>query len=244
MSFQSAKELLSRGELDAAESTFLALTNDPQSRAEACYGVGFVRYTAGDHKAAAEWFQQCLTAEPNHQNALFYLADLHERSGDRDRAVQLFARVLMINPRHASALERLTNAGRPVPAAAQQPRPPVAPQSPDGGASNAKPPRSPSSPNSAVGIAQHVRLQPVPWRGKPAAQQSLTLRVELRDRNGNPAGILGLELRGHEIRGTVENGDWVEILQPPPAGGSQIKSLRNLTTGEAVTAKNRWFMAQ
>jgi hypothetical protein len=98
------------------------------------------------------------------------------------------------------------------------------------------PPRPPSSTKSTVGIARQIRRQSVPYRGNPGAQQMLAFRVEVVDASGMQAGVLGVELRGHDIRGNVEDGDWVEITERLSRDG-RIKSFMNLTTGQEVRRK-------
>jgi len=170
----------------------------------------------------------------------------------------LFARVLTLNPRHAGALRRLTQVagetgftssteaashplgfrdnGNPIqPTAPPRPeyRPPVAPTAPRRPV--ARPPRAPSSSRSIIGIAEQVRLQPVPFNGQPAAKQSLTFRVAVMDRNGHRQGIIAVEMRSFRIQGNVENGDWVEL--PKVSRSGKVTSFRNLSTGGHIRTR-------
>jgi len=98
------------------------------------------------------------------------------------------------------------------------------------------PPRPPSSSRSVVGIARQVRRQSVPYRGNPGAWQLLTFRVDVVDARGNLLPPHAVELRGNEVLGNVEEGDWVEIDERPDRHG-RVKSFVNLTTGARVRRK-------
>lgn len=96
-----------------------------------------------------------------------------------------------------------------------------------------------------VGIARSVSKGVGPYRGKPAALQVLTFRLETYDENDNPGPLLGVEMRGTEIVGTLENGDWVLITERvKPGEGCRPKEVQNLTTSERVRSKRHFFMAQ
>jgi hypothetical protein len=73
----------------------------------------------------------------------------------------------------------------------------------------------------------------VPYQGRAAAHQLLTFRVDAIDENRNNIGTVGIELRDFDIRGNVEDGDWVEITEQLEEGG-RIKSFMNLSTGTEV----------
>jgi hypothetical protein len=83
-----------------------------------------------------------------------------------------------------------------------------------------------------VGRATLVKLQPVPFNGTPGAKQKVTFRLDVADSNGNYSRSVGIEMRSFNIRGTVENGDWVEINRISEVG--KVKSFGNLTTGQRV----------
>jgi hypothetical protein len=108
-----------------------------------------------------------------------------------------------------------------------------------------KPPHDPGDLSAMVGIVRNLSKGVGPYRGKPAALQIWAFRVETYDEHGNPGELMGVEMRGHEIRGTLDNGDWVEISERPRSGGGyRPKTVRNLTTNDVVKARMRWLMAQ
>lgn len=80
-----------------------------------------------------------------------------------------------------------------------------------------------------------MKLQAVPFNGTPGAKQALTFRVDVADSNGNYVRSVGVKMRSFSIRGTVENGDWVEIGKI--SGVGKVKSFHNLTTGQRVKAR-------
>jgi hypothetical protein len=104
------------------------------------------------------------------------------------------------------------------------------------------PPRQPTSWQSLVGVARQVRHQSAPHRGRPAAHQLLTFRLVTVDQTGRVGNQVALELRGHDIIGNVEEGDWIEVSGRIKEGG-RVKSLTNLTTGSTVRSKSSIFTA-
>ena len=93
---------------------------------------------------------------------------------------------------------------------------------------------------------KQLKKTAVPWAGRPAAAQSWTFRLELRGADyGAPPTLVGVEMRGHEVSGTLENGDWVEISEHPKPGRVYLpKVLRNLSDGGVVRSKFRIFLAR
>jgi hypothetical protein len=69
----------------------------------------------------------------------------------------------------------------------------------------------------------------------------LTFRLDAYTRGGDgPTDTYGVELRSHEVRGSIADGDWVEM--PPafnPRKPGKIKECLNLTTNERVFTKYR-----
>jgi hypothetical protein len=80
-----------------------------------------------------------------------------------------------------------------------------------------------------------VKLQAVAFNGTPGAKQSLTFRLDMADDDGNLVRSVGVEMRSFHVRGTVENGDWLEIDKMSRTG--KVKSLSNLSTGQRVKAR-------
>jgi hypothetical protein len=125
-------------------------------------------------------------------------------------------------------------------AEAQAASPAQAPASP-----SPRPRHESADPSATVGTVRNLSKGVGPYRGKPAALQIWTFRVETYDEQGNVGELMGVEMRGHEITGTLDNGDWVEIKERPKRGGGcRPKKVRNLTTNDLIEARYRWFMAQ
>jgi len=259
MNLDDAKALLEQGRLAEAQAAYQQLSGDPRLRAQCFYGLGLISLKKQDLSSAHSWLSKTVDEDPRHLNARFYLGEMAASRGDKGLATRLYAEVLALNPQHVGALKRITSVNAPVavagshPAASSPPpaigigraptRPvpsepppqPVAPpssQSLQAVGSLGAPPSPPSSKRSLVGRARLVKLQAVAFNGTPAAKQSLTFRLDVADNNGNLARSLGIEMRGFHVRGSIENGDWVEVYDISKTG--KVKSCRNLSTGQQV----------
>jgi tetratricopeptide (TPR) repeat protein len=230
----SARTLLEQGDFDGAEFIYRQMLQRSAEDPDALYGLGLVCYSRRNLGDAEHWFRQSLQRRPESQQALYYLGEIAALKGDKSSAISLFARILVLNPAHSGALDRLSrlalasNAGQ-----AAKTAPASGPQT----VTPRRPPRPPSSQDSIVGIARHIQNRVVPYRGRAAAHQLLSFRVEIIDQNGMIIGAIGIELHDFDIRGTVDEGDWVEITERPKDGG-RIKSFMNLSTGTLV--KGTW----
>lgn len=268
MDITFARQLLERGRVSEAEAAFKELTRHATERAAALYGLGFIKHLQKDYNSAEAFFEESIKVDARSSNSFYYLGDIAIRRGDGERAIFMFAKVLTLDPRHAGALRRLSELGNqaltpmtdasgsvtpsrdavagsshdtsekvqhPIIAsasAAQSPKP-----------ETIRPPRAPSSDESIVGIARNVRRQVVPWRGKPAANQLLSFRLEVVSKDGSRRPMISVQMQNFEILGNVEEGDWIE-LNEPFQDGNRVKSFNNLTTGERVISKRKIFMAQ
>jgi tetratricopeptide (TPR) repeat protein len=245
MNLVYARQLLETNRLSEAEAAYSQLCETEDSAAEALYGLALVNYAKGDYNACVAYLERRLTLDPLEQNSLYLLADIAARHGDHDRAIALLAKILAINPRHAAAhtgLVRLAAVRFNQPAPAVPAAPAVAPRTNGPMAQmTQQPPRPPTSPRSLVGIARGVRRQLVPWRGRPAAHQSLMFRLDCFAMNGKFIQTVGLEIRGFEIAGNLEDGDWIEVITPIKDG--RVEVVRNLTTDERVANKKKIFTA-
>jgi len=239
MSISDARQLLEGGRIDQAEQAYKQMARRPELKAQAFYGLGLICLRRKDVVAARDWFTRSVQANPDEENSRFYLATIAANSGNVDEAIRLFAQVLIVNPRHAGALARLTKISfGPGPVSST-----VTPGGPARVAgvrassrpTSLRPPRPPSSAAAVVGIAKHVKMQPVPFNGQPAAKQSLTFRVEVIDQHGMHIRTVGVEMRNFTIRGSVDEGDWVEIKDV--RDGGRVKEVHNLTTGTRVLSK-------
>jgi tetratricopeptide (TPR) repeat protein len=264
----SARQLLERGRVSEAEAAFKELTRHPTERAAALYGLGYIKLLQKDYGSAQVFFEESLKVDARNSNSLYYLGDIAIRRGDRERAIVMFSKVLTLDPRHVGALRRLSDLGNEarapmtdapgsvgprrdaVPGSShdtsvkgQQPAMASAPATQSPKPEPIRPPRAPSSNRSIVGIARNVRRQVVPWRGKPAANQLLSFRLEVVAKDGSRGPMISIQMQNFEILGNVEEGDWIE-LNEPFKDGNRVKSFINLTTGERVISKRKIFMAQ
>jgi tetratricopeptide (TPR) repeat protein len=243
-----AEQLFGSGRLDEAERELMVLLGS-ELRAEALYGLAMISSKRGDAVRTRSLLEQCLGVKRTHPDALYNLGRVHLADGNRQAAVALFAEALSYAPAHRAALGALVsvaatngNSGQGAgPPAGEDPRVSLPTMAP---APVVRPPHSPTDPSSIVGVATYLAKGVGPWRGKVAAVQIWTFRVQTYDQDGSPQGLIGVELRGHDISGTLENGDWVEIGRDScNGGGCHPKEIRNLSTNEAVKARMRWFMA-
>jgi hypothetical protein len=95
----------------------------------------------------------------------------------------------------------------------------------------ARPPRAPG-PGQRLGRAQGVQTR-VEGHGRETSSETvLTFRILDAD-GGQPAEV---ELRGRTLSGSVQEGDWVELLDRRATSGRyEVDRLTNLTTGSEVT---------
>jgi tetratricopeptide (TPR) repeat protein len=240
-----ANQLLTQGQHAQAEQIYnwaADNTTDAPVRSAAAYGLGLLRLNSGDESGANSQFLEAFRFDESNANACHYLGVLAHRAKNNEAAKTWFARAIVANPKHqgavaelcriAQAEEQLGIASAPAPRLEQPPSPAARPL----------PPHQPSSPSAVIGIARQVRQQVVPWRGKPAAMTQLTCRVETYSHSGEgPLGLISVELRSHEVHGTLVDGDWVELAEADATARKPIKELINLTTGEPIYSKYRVF---
>jgi hypothetical protein len=260
---RAAEELYAEGRLKASEAAFGALLRS-EVRAEALYGLGRISYEANDLGRAQALFEQSLGVERRSPDTLYYLGRTLLARGAASKAIAYLAEALAYQPDHEPARRELaslvasaaasadTRGAESQPALAEEPEAvaaavsgwPGAAASPSSqGADATGPPRPPKDAGALVGVVTQLAKGVGPWRGRPAAAQIWTFRLEQRDSGGaESAGIVAVELRGHEITGALENGDWVEISErPKPGQGCRPKELRNLTADDLVRSRWRWF---
>ncbi|MFI5793155.1 hypothetical protein [Streptomyces sp. NPDC051677] len=63
-------------------------------------------------------------------------------------------------------------------------------------------------------------------------------RLEMRNREGRPIGLVPVEMRGDLFEGAVNDGDRVKATGRARNGTLRVKQLRNLTTGAEVSARS------
>jgi tetratricopeptide (TPR) repeat protein len=230
-----AHALYSSGQLDRSEQAFTALL-DTRFRPGALYGLAMIAWKRGDPARSRALLEQSLGVDRRNPELLCDLARMRLADGDRDGAIALLGEALSYQPSHRAALGELVALGEAGPAASPA-QTPVA--------TIPRPPHQPNSSDSLVGTVNHVVRSVGPYRGSPAALQILTFRVQTYDGAGSPGEVVGVTMRGTEITGTLEEGDWVEIEDRPRSGeGAQPKEVRNLTVNDVVKAKMAWIMTR
>jgi hypothetical protein len=230
-----AHALYTGGQLDQSEQAFAALL-DTRFRPGALYGLAMIAWKRGDPARSRALLEQSLGVDRHNPELLCDLARMRLADGDRDGAIALFGEALSYQPSHRAALGELVALGEASPTETRAQTPVAA---------IPRPPNEPTSPDSLVGTANHVVRSVGPYRGSPAALQILTFRVQTYDGGGSPGEVVGVTMRGTEITGTLEEGDWVEIEDRPPSGeGAQPKEVRNLSVNDVVRAKKAWIMTR
>lgn len=184
------------------------------------YEAGDAARRAGELERALEAYRQAVAIDPTHANAVYRLGELALANGEREQADALFRRALTLHPGHAWAQKRLD-------AMAAEQVPPVKKSDPPAhGPAHA--PRG----TGLVGVVESVRRSQEAYEVRSGSRPVLSIRVRT-DRGGSGARLVAAEMRGKNIRGVVDPGDWVEF----PAAwrpGARLKSLHNLTTGGEV----------
>lgn len=252
---QRAQSLLETGRIDESEEAFTQLLTG-EHRGAALYGLAMVALRRGQSDRALALFEQSLGVNRKNANALYYIGRIQSSLGRQHIAVAAFGEALSQNPTHQGAIDELAKllTGNATAEAAHD-EPHAGDRTGEDGEGSPYSPRADSTPprvkaslssGATVGIVRNLMKGVGPWRGKPASLQIWTFRLELCDSDGNATGdVLGVEMRGHEITGSLDNGDWVEISErPTPGEGLRPKTLRNLTTSDVVKSKMRWLMAQ
>lgn len=224
----TAQQLYANGQYSESEQSFRLLL-ETDLRGEALYGLALIAARRGDEPRARALLEQSVGVNRSNPAALYELARRAATDGQRDAAVGLLAETLLHDARHRGALEELVNLAQAEAANGPKAPPVVTPT---------RPPGEPTSPSSLVGVVSGLSKTVGPHRGSPAAAQIWEFRVQKFDTDGTPGAVEGVMMRGREINGTLQNGDWVEIIEPPEDGvGYRPHELRNLTLNAIVTAK-------
>lgn len=92
----TAKELANKGELKEAEAVCRSYLATHHMDAEGHFLLGAIRHARGDEQEAEECFNKTVYLEPQHEDALMYLALLAEKRGDKEQASQLRKRLKRI----------------------------------------------------------------------------------------------------------------------------------------------------
>lgn len=180
--------------------------------ADEWYTIGDAALRAGNIPEATAAFRSAVEAKPSHANAIYRLAEIARAAGDVPGAFELLEQTLALNPAHAGAKKLVAKLQAAGPPASE----PSAPPCPPSGA-------------GIAGIAETVKRMTEPFRLRHGASQVLSIRMRTRVGPAPVGQLVAVELRGHRIRGSIENGDWVEM----PAGwqpGTRVRHIRNLST--------------
>jgi tetratricopeptide (TPR) repeat protein len=102
-----AKQLLNEGKLEESAAAFRDALRDAALKADAQYGIGYIKLQSGDLEAASGAFRTCLNANPKHANAAYQLGLIAEREHQPDIAQAYYQRAVKSNPDHKSALRKL-----------------------------------------------------------------------------------------------------------------------------------------
>jgi hypothetical protein len=106
------------------------------------------------------------------------------------------------------------------------------------------PPRAPRKADSIVGIVDALAYRTEAAGRSMNARTIYNFRLRVVDREGTEKELLGVEIRGLGFKGSLNNGDWVEIersAQKRPGEAITTHKLRNLTTGGDVEGRRFRF---
>jgi hypothetical protein len=197
------------------------------------YEKGDAALRAGQYDEADEAFRDALVIEPRHTNALYRLGELALFRGEVDIAEDLFRQTLAVDPAHAWARKKLDRMSQrksaPSPSAKTKPAKAAA----------TLPTYDPVGPG-IVGTVQSVRRFSENYQLKQGTRPVWAIRVRKQRPGDLPGNPIAAEMRGNQIRGELNTGDWVQF----PAGwvpGKKLVVLRNLTTGGEVRVARRWL---
>ncbi|MCX6955324.1 MAG: tetratricopeptide repeat protein, partial [Verrucomicrobia bacterium] len=166
-------------------------------------------------------------------NALLRLADIAASTGETRLAISLYSRVLVQNPDSSRAISGIAKLSGSTEPASQVAAPKQATTPPTSG-----PTYPPRFQNSLVGVVTDLHKSNAPWRGRMGAIVVWQFRV-VANEEGRPRPAVGIEMKGDDISGLLQNGDWVEIdEQPQPGRTLRPKRVWNLSDGSVV--KRTW----
>ncbi|MFI1506070.1 hypothetical protein [Streptomyces sp. NPDC020597] len=92
---------------------------------------------------------------------------------------------------------------------------------------------------TVYGVARQVRMRTEVSGSDGEVNTTVVcdFRLEMRDREGRPVGLVPVTMRGDLFEGAVDDGDRVRATGRVKNGTLRVKKLRNLTTGAEVTAR-------
>lgn len=92
---------------------------------------------------------------------------------------------------------------------------------------------------TVYGVARQVRMRTEVSGsdGDVGTTVVCDFRLEMRDREGRPVGLVPVQMRGDVFEGAIGDGDRVRATGRVRNGTLRVKRLRNLTTGAEVSAR-------
>jgi tetratricopeptide (TPR) repeat protein len=102
-----AFELLDGQKYAEALAIFCRLISEGRAMGESLYGLALVNLARKDVIAAKRLLEGCLTSQPGHANACYYLGHISESLNERDAAIVRYQQAIQFNPQHSGALARL-----------------------------------------------------------------------------------------------------------------------------------------
>ncbi|MHC0430871.1 tetratricopeptide repeat protein [Streptomyces sp. O3] len=217
-----ARTLFHQKRYAEAKPLFAQLTDHSAHAAEGLYGLGMVALVGGDLADAEARFNGCLLSRPGHDRALAGLGRIAERRGDASAALKFYA----------DAADRGNASARKALARLRQSTTPPAGQHPSTRPGQGDTPPLARQPSGTGVVGQITCLQ---QRQEPRLRKTpltvITFRVEQRSDDGTKLPLVPVELRGEKHKGSLSNGDWVEVTHP----GKARQNVMNLTTGEKVS---------
>jgi tetratricopeptide repeat protein len=225
---EQAKTLYKEGKWAESEAAYERLIASGSDVVEGFYGVGLVRGSMHDWDAAFASFENALLHDPRHANAFYQLGFLTEQRGDLQEATKYYREALSVNPQHRGAQTRLGRLSL-----RREPG-----RSPWRSSTLWRP--TPAG-DAVVGVVRGLRIRSEPdYPYSFFPWQIWTFSVEREDEAGNRLPPVLVEMRGHEFRGNIEEGDTVEVSGTSRAGEiKHAKEVHNLTKNATVRATER-----
>jgi hypothetical protein len=220
--------MLEAGRADDARALLSDILTDEPENLEAEFLLGVCHLRLGSFEAAQSVFARLHSLGNSDYRAAYYLGLALERQGRIQEARNAYRKALNMNPTLREAQEKLARGteDHPIPA-----------QRSDAGAP-VRMDRSPSEERSqlgrisrrrgVVGTARRVRMRSEPYK----RQTVLSFVVETESNE-----LVPVETTFRRLRGSVEEGDLVEVRGRRRRGTIVPKHVRNLSTGAAVEGK-------
>jgi predicted TPR repeat methyltransferase len=103
----SAMALHQRGQLEAAETAYLALLEADQDNVDALHYLGVLRHQQGQSLAGTELVRRAIAMRPDYVDAVNNLGNIHQQVGGTVDAIEAYKRALELRPDHPDASHNL-----------------------------------------------------------------------------------------------------------------------------------------